>query len=196
MKRYPPEYWDVSYQTGKTGWDIGYVSTPLKEYFDQLTNKSLKILIPGAGNGWEVEYLYKEGFENTFMLDFSEKAIGSFKSRYPDFPQHQIIHQDFFKHTGRYDLIVEQTFFSSLPRELRTAYAKKIFDLLKPGGKMVGLLFNHEFPFNNPPFGGSAGEYSNLFKPLFEFVHFETANNSIKPRKGREQFLLLKKRFF
>jgi len=191
MKRYPPEYWDASYQTGKTGWDIGYVSTPLKEYFDQLTNKSLKILIPGAGNGWEVEYLFKEGFENTFMLDFSEKAIGSFKNRYPDFPQHQIIHQDFFKHTGQYDLIVEQTFFSALPRALRTAYARHCHALLKPGGKWVGLLFNHEFPFDYPPFGGSPEEYTRLFEKWFTFLHFESAYNSIKPRKDRELFILL-----
>ncbi len=196
MKKYPPEYWNTAYKEGKTGWDIGYVSTPLKEYFDQLTDKSITILVPGAGNGWEVEYLFKTGFVNTFLLDFSEEAISSFKQRFPDFPENQIIHNDFFKHTGAYDLIVEQTFFSSLPRSFRNAYAEKVFELLKPNGKLVGLLFNHEFPFDNPPFGGSPEEYENLFKPWFEFIQFDTAHNSIKPRSGREHFLLLRKKAF
>ncbi len=193
MAGYPPDYWDNFYKAGKTGWDIGYVSTPLKEYFDQLDDKSVKILVPGAGNGWEVEYLYKEGFVNTFLLDFSEEAILSFKKRFPDFPELQIIKEDFFKHTGRYDLIVEQTFFSSLPRTLRNDYAGQVYKLLAPGGKLAGLLFNHAFPFDYPPYGGSPEEYSKLFKNQFKFLHFSTAYNSIKPRKGRELFVLLLK---
>ena len=56
------EYWDSKYDKGEIGWDIGYVSTPLKEYFDQLQDKSIKILVPGAGNAWEVEYLHKSSF--------------------------------------------------------------------------------------------------------------------------------------
>ena len=42
------QYWDNRYKQQQTGWDIGYISTPLKDYFDQLTNKRLKILIPSA----------------------------------------------------------------------------------------------------------------------------------------------------
>ena len=51
-------YWTNRYSKAKTGWDIGYPSTPLKTYFDQLENKDLRILIPGAGNAYEAEYLF------------------------------------------------------------------------------------------------------------------------------------------
>ena len=51
------EYWINRYKEERTGWDIGYPSTPLKEYIDQLQDKNLRILIPGAGNGYEAEYL-------------------------------------------------------------------------------------------------------------------------------------------
>ena len=191
MKDYPPEYWDKFFREGKTGWDIGYVSTPLKEYFDQLQDKSIRILVPGAGNGWEVEYLYKNGFVNTFMLDFSREAINAFRNRFPDFPESQIIYEEFFEHEGSYDLIVEQTFFSSLPRVQRAAYVKQCQALLNHGGKWVGLLFNHEFPFDYPPFGGSPEAYKTLFEHHFSFQHFAIAHNSIKPRKDRELFVLL-----
>ncbi len=189
---YPPGYWDNFYETGKLGWDIGYVSTPLKEYFDQIGNKNIKILVPGAGSGWEAEYLYNNGFENTFMLDFSEMAIEKFKKRCPGFPAENIIKTDFFKHNGKYDLIVEQTFFSSIPRSMRMEYANKVYDLLKKGGKFTGLLFNHEFPFDEPPFGGTPDEYQKLFA-AFKFKVFERAYNSIKPRRGRELFFILVK---
>ena len=38
-------YWEERYQKGETGWDAGKITTPIKEYIDQLTNKNLKILI-------------------------------------------------------------------------------------------------------------------------------------------------------
>ena len=38
-------YWEKRYQKGETGWDAGQITTPIKEYIDQLTNKNLKILI-------------------------------------------------------------------------------------------------------------------------------------------------------
>ena len=65
------EFWSSRYQEGRIGWDIGYASTPLKMYIDQLKNKDLKILIPGAGNAYEAEYLYGRGFKNIFVLDIS-----------------------------------------------------------------------------------------------------------------------------
>ena len=51
------EVWNDRYQNKDIGWDIGKISTPLKEYFDQLENKDLKIAIPGCGNAYEAEYL-------------------------------------------------------------------------------------------------------------------------------------------
>ena len=36
-------FWSLRYKEERTGWDIGYPSTPLKEYIDQL-EKVLRIL--------------------------------------------------------------------------------------------------------------------------------------------------------
>lgn len=188
------EYWNKLYEQGQMGWDVGYVSHPIKEYFDQLTDKTIKILVPGAGKAWEVEYLHKAGFTNVFLLDFAEESILKFKKRCPTFPDCNILNEDFFSHKGKYDLIVEQTFFSSFHPKQRPKIVDKISGLLKSKGKYMGILFNHEFDFDGPPFGGSVKEYSQLFADKFEFLHFQTANNSIKPRKGRELFLLLRKK--
>lgn len=193
MNKFSPNYWDEKYLQNATGWDIGYISSPLKEYIDQLENKELKILVPGAGSGYEVEYLFHQGFSDTFLLDFSEQGILNFKKRYPDFPQGQIIKEDFFKHKGQYDLIVEQTFFSAIDPSSRPKYVQQCFELLKSGGKIVGLLFAHDFDFEGPPYGGNALEYRRLFSDLFTIEVLEIANNSIKPRKGRELFFKFRK---
>ena len=85
------EFWNELYKTGTIGWDIGYIATPIKEYFAQLKHKDYWILIPGAGNGHEAEYLYLQGCKNIYILDFAEEAIQNFKSRLPYFPDNQII---------------------------------------------------------------------------------------------------------
>lgn len=188
------DYWDNTYKNNKTGWNVGYATTPLREYFDQLHDKSLRILVPGAGNAYEVEYLYRAGFKNVFLLDFAPTPIQNFLSRNPDFPVSHIIQEDFFKHQGQYDLIIEHTFLTSFPKNIRPEYMAKMNELLVPQGKFVGLVFNHEFGHNEPPFGGTPEEYKLLFKPFFNIKIFEVANNSIKPRREREHFFILTKK--
>ena len=187
-------YWDQQYIQKKTAWDIGYASPSIIAYFDQVFDKTKRILIPGAGNAWEAEYLWNNGFQNTFVLDFSQEAIRTFKTRMPHFPESHIIYEDFFQHNASYDIIVEQTFFSSLPLKMRTLYVWKMHHLLQEKGKLIGLLFNHHFNKNHPPFGGTAEEYQKLFSSFFTINVLKEAYNSIKPRKGREHFLLLEKR--
>lgn len=193
IKDFDKNYWEKRWQENKIGWDSGNVSLPIKEYIDQIKNKWIKILVPGAGNGYEVEYLYKNGFKNVFYMDFATKSIQSFLNRVPDFPKNQIITDDFFKHEGKYDLMIELAFFTSFRPDKRPQYVKKLLDLLNTGGKMAGLFFNHEFGNNYPPFGGTEKEYKQLFSQKFNIKYMEIAYNSIKPRAGRELFILLQK---
>lgn len=189
-------YWQNRYANQQTGWDIGYPSTPLKTYIDQLTNLDLAILIPGAGNAYEAEYLWQKGFRNITIVDIATTPLQNLASRVPEFPAAQLIHGNFYDHQGQYDLIFEQTFFCALPPEKaqRHQYAQQMFELLKPGGKLVGLLF--DFPLDmekGPPFGGSKDEYLNYLSPLFQIHKLERAYNSIEPRAGRELFLMAEK---
>ena len=55
------DFWSKKYQSNQLGWDIGAVSTPIKEYIDQLKAKDISILIPGAGNAYEAAYLFEQG---------------------------------------------------------------------------------------------------------------------------------------
>ena len=72
-------YWNNRYLSNDFSWDIGDISLPLKTYFEQLTNNELKILIPGAGNAHEAEFLFKNDFKNVFVLDFADEPLQNFK---------------------------------------------------------------------------------------------------------------------
>jgi SAM-dependent methyltransferase len=188
------KFWNDRYLNNDTGWDIGNISTPLKNYIDQLINKELKILIPGCGNAYEAEYLYNNGFNNVYLIDLSAKALELFNKRVPNFPKSNLICDDFFNHEGHYDLIIEQTFFCAINPKLRNDYAKHTSSILNLGGKLIGLLFNQPLNKDKPPFGGSKEEYLEYFRPYFKIEIMEVATNSIEPRANRELFIKLIKK--
>ena len=194
MKQLNPKYWQNRYETNDAIWDVGKTTTPLKEYIDQIEDKSIKILIPGCGNGYEFEYLISKGFENSFVVDFVQTPIDNLKKRMPNCNPKQLIVSDFFELEGSYDLIIEQTFFCALNPELRAKYVQKMLSLLSPKGKLIGLFFQFPLTEVGPPFGGSKEEYLNLFSTDFEIKTLETAYNSIKPREGNELFFIFTKK--
>jgi SAM-dependent methyltransferase len=189
-----PGYWDQRYKEGYTGWDTGAITTPLKSYFDQLRSKEQGILIPGAGNAYEVEYLHQHGFKDVHVLDWARQPLENLQQRIKDFPESNLHHEDYFDHQASYDLIIEQTFFCAIDPQLRGKYVEKTSALLKPGGKLVGLLWQVPMNHDRPPYGGSENEYVELFEPYFDIRVLETAYNSIKPRAGTELFCMMTKK--
>ncbi|WP_375577991.1 methyltransferase domain-containing protein [Marivirga tractuosa] len=185
-------YWTARYNSNQLGWDIGYPSPAITHFMDQIKDKKAKILIPGCGNAYEAAYLWGNGFQDVYLLDYSPIPLKKFADENPDFPKSQLLNIDFFEARGVYDFIIEQTFFCALNPELRRDYAKKMLELLKPDGHLVGLLFNIPLNDDRPPFGGNQEEYQQLFSDYFMIKKMEIAYNSIPERQGSELFVKLK----
>ena len=183
------EFWDRKYRDKQTGWNAGMATTPLTTFFDGLLNKDIAILIPGCGNAHEARYLLDRGFTNISILDFAPSVVEQLREEFAGSPEVKIVHSDFFHHKGQYDLIIEQTFFCAIEPVLREKYVKKIAELLKPDGMIVGLLFNREFE-EGPPYGGHKEEYMRLFEPHLKLDKMEACYNSIAPRAGNELFFM------
>ena len=189
MERNNKEFWESRWINSKTGWDVGYAAPPITGFIDSIKDKSLNILIPGAGNAYEAEYLHSSGFKNVFVLDIAQMPLENLKQRVKNFPGEHLLNVNFFEHSGTYDLIIEHTFFIAIEPGLRGKYARKMHDLLKPGGHLTGLLiFGDEPSDGGPPYIDTIAEYRKHFEGVFEIRKFETAKNSIKPRAGREIF--------
>lgn len=188
------QFWEEKYLQKQTGWDIGNISTPLKHYIDQLNNQQISILIPGAGNAYEAEYLHEKGFVDITIVDWAETAVHNLQARMPNFPKDKILCQDFFLMEGSFDLIIEQTFFCAIPKHLRKDYVQKCATLLNEGGTLAGLLFNNPMSDPNPPIGGTYDEYVELFSEDFHIKTLELCYNSIPPRAGNELFFIFKKK--
>ncbi len=187
-------YWNIRYQEDRTAWDLGVVSPPLKTYFDGLSNRSLRILVPGGGNSHEAEYLLSQGFTDVTVVDISATVIENLRQRLSGYLGKglQLVNQDFFAHSGRYDLIVEQTFFCALDPSQRPQYVQHMAESLAEDGKLVGLLFDRDFN-GGPPFGGHRAEYRKLFEEALEIMTMEPCYNSVPPRAGSEAFFIAAK---
>ena len=138
-------YWEDQYKAKTTAWDLGEVSPPIKTYIDTLENKNIRILIPGCGNSYEAEYLLEQGFTNISVIDIAPTLVEVLKQKFENNSNIQIILGDFFTHSGKYDLIIEQTFFCALPPPMRQKYVWKMHQLLADEGILAGLLFNRTF---------------------------------------------------
>lgn len=185
-------FWDELWKNKITGWDLKKVSPPIQSYIDAMTCKNKAILIPGCGNAYEAAYLLEQGFKNVTVIDISATLAQQLIARFATHigKELTVICGDFFKHSGQYDFILEQTFFCAIDRNRRADYAEKMATLLKPNGKLVGLLFDREFEVS-PPHGGNQKEYETLFSEKFDIEQMEPANNSVTPRKGTELFFEL-----
>ncbi len=186
------KYWNDQYQSKTTGWDLGVVSPPIKNFIGTLPDKHISVLIPGCGNSYEAEYLLQQGFTNITLIDIAPLLVEKLKKKFAGQLNIKVIHGDFFHHEAKYDLIIEQTFFCALPPSMRVKYVWKMHQLLKEDGKLVGLLFNRTFD-KSPPFGGSKIEYEKLFNAAFKMVHMEMSASSIAPRANSELWVELLK---
>ena len=189
------QYWNQRIEKADMPWDIGYISTPLKNYIDQLTNKDLAILIPGCGNSYEAGYLLENGFTNITVIDIAPAQTQKLREKYAAFVNKTltVITGNFFDVQGEYDCILEQTFFCALDPQQRTNYVLQMHRLLKPGGKLAGVFFNRHFE-GGPPFGGSIAEYETRFSPYFNIHTLAPCTNSIEKRAGTEAFAIFCKK--
>ncbi len=188
------QYWTERYDAGKDGWDLGCISPPIKEYIDQLTNKDIKILIPGAGNSHEAEYIHNQGFTNLYVCDISNVPLDNLKDRVTTFPIDNLIHGNFFEIQDEFDLVLEQTFFCALNPLLRQDYIEQMSKIIKPKGSLIGLLFSMEFDKEGPPFGGVINNYKAMFSKKFDIRVITPCTNSIESRMGSELFINMRPR--
>lgn len=185
-------YWSDRYAQGYTGWDIGYPSTPLRAYIDQISDPSTRILVPGAGYGHEVRYLVEAGYQHVTVVDIAPEPMEELKRRLPP-DAVRLITGDLFDHVGDYDLILEQTFFCAIDPSLREQYVAHSASVLRQGGLFAGVLFDRIFDKPGPPHGGSLEDYARLFDKHYAEVSITPCQNSIPERQGQECFIVARK---
>ena len=196
--------WNEMWQKKVTPWDRGTPNPAFadtleahSQYFGPSGGVGKRALVPGCGRGYDVFLLAAHGYD-AFGLDSSPLAIESaralvgaedFEQRYPlrdgvdsrgtaSFVKADFFANDFFAETegGKFDLIYDYTFLCALPPPLRPKWAKRMNELLAPGGYLVCVEFplQKDPKLGGPPHGLSKELYEELFsRPGHEVVYDE-----------------------
>ena len=193
-----PEYWENSYNAGEMAWDLGE-PTPIFKNWIHLQKKPLSICILGAGNGWDALYFAEKGHEVT-AVDFANSAITNMTDTAKKKNlKINIICEDIFNleklYDAKFDIVLEYTCYCAIDPNKRTNYIQMVNNLLKPSGKLVGILFpiDKELDDNGPPFGVDINATITMFSKYFTLVKKEIPTLSIERRRGREVFVIFKK---
>ncbi|CAI9108266.1 OLC1v1007830C1 [Oldenlandia corymbosa var. corymbosa] len=183
--------WQKCWEEGLTPWDLGQPTPVLLHLHEKGEIPQGRALIPGCGTGYDV--LAIAGPERYVVgLDVSETAIenalkfsSSANGKYFEF-----LKTDFFTWhpTELFDFIFDYTFFCAIEPDLRSSWAVKMRDFLKPGGELMTLMFpvsNHE---GGPPYKVSVADYEDVLHPLgFKAISIVDNDMAVARRKGAEK---------
>ena len=183
-------FWNQRYLDKNTGWDLGHPAPP----FVRLVEKGEfgppgRVLIPGAGRSHEGVYLASRGYDVT-CVDFAPQAVSEAKEAARQAGvKITVLEEDFFRldtrRTGTFDYLVEQTCYCAIDPSLREAYVEKAYELLSPGGLLIGLFYAHGRE-GGPPWTTTEEEVRTLFKKRFDLLSLGVTDWSVESRKGEE----------
>ncbi|MHB1286323.1 MAG: methyltransferase domain-containing protein [Leptospirales bacterium] len=191
-------FWNQRYLDKNTGWDLGQAAPPFVHLVDsgQLIIGA-KVLIPGAGRSHEGIYLARTGFDVT-CVDFAPAAVQEAReSAHLAKVEMKVLEADFFDLNpilhGQFDYLIEHTCFCAIDPDMRTSYVEKAYQMLRPGGMLVGLFYAHNRE-GGPPWKTTEEEVRSLFEKRFDLVELALSDYSIDSRKGEELFGRLKRK--
>jgi SAM-dependent methyltransferase len=158
------EFWQNQYSAGTIAWDRGSAHPAIVDWLQCGELSPCQIVVPGCGRGHEVIHLSRLGFDVT-AVDYAAAPI-EFLTRQlaTEGLSATALHRDLFSwdHSRTYDAVYEQTCLCAIRPELRTRYEDRVFQWLRPGGKLFLLLAQTDIP-NGPPFHCEPDEMKNLF---------------------------------
>src|SRR3989454_12029107 len=163
-----PEFWEKRFREGFTPWDAGKIPAALEQFL-KTEPRGQRVLIPGCGSGYEVRAFAEAGFE-TLAIDFAPAAVERAQRTLGSLA-HLIRLADFFESdfTPPFDLVYERAFLCALPRRLWPSYARRLFELLRPEGRLAGFFYFDDGE-RGPPFGLKTGELETLLSERVDRV--------------------------
>jgi SAM-dependent methyltransferase len=184
-----PDFWNSRYTSGPIPWDYGDVPAELTAYLKRTPGNGRLALVPGCGSGYEVEALLRARWD-VYGVDFAPKAVERAQKRLGK-DANRILLADFFTYPfgAQYDLIYERTFLCALQPERWTQYAKKIRNLLKPGGVLCGYFYFGDKQ-TGPPFPLPPGKLEELFAGKFRMLEDSPAGEPLPLFAERERWQL------
>lgn len=194
------DFWQDRYQSGNMPWDLGHAS-PHFEYLLKTQSEKLppgRMAVLGSGRGHDAAYFAAAGFEVT-GFDYAPGAVEAARQLYGNavtFVQADICDLAFAAPGSPYhqafDYLLEHTCFCAIHPSQRDDYARSARDLLKPGGLLIGVFWEHGDD-DGPPHNTTLADVDRHFGEGFERIRMEE-RPPVSDREGVERLLLLRRK--
>lgn len=190
--------WEADYLRGTDGWDLGGPNPVFRNLLASSQFAPGKMIVLGAGRGYDAREFARHGFQVT-AVDFSPSAAREMVRLTDTSAPVEILQHDLFtlpqSLNDSFDYVLEYTCFCAIDPKRRTEFADLVTRLLKPGGLYISLAFPLSQHAGGPPFAVSVPEVLELFQVRnINLVERKKPIDSISPRKGREELLMLQKK--
>jgi methyl halide transferase len=156
--------WAQRYRDEQIGWDRGAPSPALEHWISTGAIQQGHWLIPGCGQGWEVDRLVGLGCQVT-AIDIVPAALARVRARLDALQlQAQLIEADVLSWAPEapFDGIFEQTCLCALHPSSWAAYETQLHRWLRPGGSLLAL-FMQTGRDGGPPFDSPFPQMRHLF---------------------------------
>jgi SAM-dependent methyltransferase len=189
--------WNQRYAEGNTAWDLGGPPPVLVRVIaaHPLATARLRVLVPGAGRGNDAIAWAEAGHE-VVAVDFANLAVAAAREQAAARGvSMEVLEADVFALpaalAGSFDLAWEQTCFCAIPVERRPDYARAMAEVLRPGGRLFALLWNHGRE-GGPPFDVRREDVEAVFPPRFVVERVEAVPDSA-PRRVPELLAVMRR---
>jgi len=182
-----PAFWNQRYASGETPWVLHKIPATLRSFLKRTRRKG-RVLIPGCGTDHGVIKAFADaGFEVT-AIDFSRVALAETKKALGNFDG-KIMRADFFKSDfgKRFDLVYERTFLCAMHPWRWARYAKRVAELLRPGGKLIGIFF-YGTEREPPPYPINKTQAAKIFGKYFRLLRDLKVSDSVPMFAGMERW--------
>jgi SAM-dependent methyltransferase len=186
-----PAFWNERYASAETPWVLHKIPATLRSFLKRTPTRG-RVLIPGCGTDYRVIKAFAAaGFEVT-AIDFSPVALAETKKALGNFGPSRtgrIMRADFFKSDfGRhFDLVYERTFLCAMNPRRWSRYAKRVAELLRPGGRLVGIFFYGIEP-DPPPYPINKRQAKEIFGKYFRLIRDIKVSDSVPMFAGMERW--------
>jgi len=189
-------FWDERFEKKYMPWDKGGVPRHFADFVKK-QESTLRCLIPGCGNAYEVAVLAQVGWQVT-AIDFSIVAVQNAQQLLGTLATH-VVHADFFAYEPSFslDLIYERAFFCALPPTLREAIVHRWAQLLPVNGRLAGYFFFDDADNaskKGPPFSIHRAAFGALMSTYFDLIEDCAVEDSIPVFEEKERWQVWRRR--
>jgi len=193
------DFWQGRYETENTPWDLGGPSPHFVALLNQKPDflKPGKMAVFGSGRGHDAALFAQNSLDVTGFdyapgaVEEARKLYGSLAIRFEQADLFDMSKAD-SPWAGQFDFLLEHTCFCAILPQDRAAYAQSARNILKPGGYLIGVFWEHQDE-DGPPFSTTEADIRQIFGADFELCSI-SENTPASGRAGIERLAVLRRK--